>query len=427
MFDDIINTIILDINKLHKEVLSLQQRKKKYDIFDVFRTIIAASNGTPYCTHTNNYNLDLISTGNFSYWTTKIYGVDLSESYKTYYEKYINLSTNHSRNYYNDIANKNDYNSLHLFERYNILAGDGTISNCSIKNADGTDISSIVMSTVVNISNNLVYSHNIDYDCNEHKAIFKHPLTKSDIIILDRLYSNGSTLKKLDKMTNFVVRVQKNFVYVKKFIKAKKAEDIVTVNGVPIKLIRYNVDKTTKKIIVKKYCETDDLIDEDNDNVYILATNLLTLTSDDCAYLYRRRWTIEVVFKNIKSNFNIRHIIKETNINNVQSKIDFWIDLSLCLYNQSALLKNIADHDSNKNCRFSKCALFVRKMYSILSNPKMIKSYLKDLYSTMRIIRVRFVNNRKDNTNIGRDLKKRGKYSSFNTIKKNNAIIANIT
>lgn len=427
MLDDIVNTIVSDVNTLHKEVLALQQRKKKYSIFDIFRTIIAASNGTPYCTHTNNHNLELISTGNFSYWTTKIYGIDLSESYKTYYDKYVNLSTNHNKNYYNDVNNKNDYNPLHLFEQYNILAGDGTVGKCSIKNAEGIDISSIVISTIVDISNNLVYSYNVDYDCNEHKAIFKHPLKKSDIIILDRLYSNGVTLKKLDKMTNFVVRVKKNFVYVKKFIKSGKAEDVVSVNGVSIKLIRYKIDKTTKKIIIKKYCETDDLIDEDNDDVYILATNLLTLTADDYVYLYRRRWTIEVVFKYIKSNFNIRHIVKETNINDIETKINFWINLSFCLYNQSALLKNVSDSNTGKNCRFSKIALFVRKIYSIINNPVIIKSYLKELYNIMRTIGVRFINNHKENTNYERCLKKRGKYQSFNTIKINNAIIAHIT
>jgi hypothetical protein len=234
-------------------------------------------------------------------------------------------------------------------------------------------------------------------------------------------------LKNLDNKTNFVVRVKKNLIYVKKFIKSNKAEDTVYVNNVPIKLIRYRIDKKTKKLIIKKYCEDDKLIDEDKDDIYILATNLLTLSSDDCIYLYRRRWTIEVVFKYIKSNFNIRHIVKETNINDIETKINFWINLSFCLYNQSAILKNVSDNDTGKNCRFSKIALFVRKMYSIRNNPEIIKTYLKELYSNMRTIGVRFINNRKENTNNERCLKKRGKYESFNTIKLTNAIKENIT
>lgn len=286
MLKDIVTMFLTDVNVLHKEVLSLQKRKSKYNIFDIFRTIIASSNGTSYSSHTHDYNLELISTGNFSYWSTKIYNINLNDSYKNDYNKFINLSTNHCKNYYNDIYNKNGYNPLHLFEQYNILAGDGTICKCSIKNIEGIDISSITMSLVINISNQLVHDHNINYDCNEHASILKHNLTKFDIIVLDRLYSDNIILKKLNSMTNFVIRVKKNLVYYKKFIKSKKSEDIVIIKNVPIKLIRYHIDKTTKKIIIKKYQEEDILIDDDNDNIYVLATNLLTLTSDDCCYLY---------------------------------------------------------------------------------------------------------------------------------------------
>lgn len=103
------------------------------------------------------------------------------------------------------------------------------------------------------------------------------------------------------------------------------------------------------------------------------------------------------------------------------------MNLSLKLYNQSTLLKNISDSETEKNCRFSKISLFIRKLYSTINNPEIIKTYIKERCSKLRIMGARFINNRKENTNNERALKKRGKYQSFNTIKQNQAIIANIT
>src|ERR1700722_6612659 len=159
--------------------------------------------------------------------------------------------------------------------------------------------------------------------------------------------------KKKSNYTNFVVRLKKNFQFVKKFMASNKSEDIINVRKLKLKIIKYYVDRTTRNKIVKKYNEDDVIIDEDKDKVFIVATNILSLNIADCIYLYNRRWTIEVVFKYLKSNFNIKHIVKETNINDCFSKLNFWINLSLYLYNVTTIIKNISDKNNNKNCRFS--------------------------------------------------------------------------
>ena len=41
-----------------------------------------------------------------------------------------------------------------------------------------------------------------------------------------------------------------------------------------------------------------------NDSLYILCTNLIDLTFDECQELYKRRWTIETANKYLKSNLN---------------------------------------------------------------------------------------------------------------------------
>ena len=49
-------------------------------------------------------------------------------------------------------------------------------------------------------------------------------------------------------------------------------DDIIEINNMKIKLVKYYVDKKTRKVIIKKYKEDDNSEPEDNDKVYIIAT-----------------------------------------------------------------------------------------------------------------------------------------------------------
>ena len=90
---------------------------------------------------------------------------------------------------------------------------------------------------------------------------------------------------------------------------------IITMNGTRIKLVKYWIDKETKTIIFNKYKQDGTLSDEDYDKCYVLGTNVTDLTKDECIFLYKKRWTIEVAFKQLKQNFRIRYVCK-----NIRSK-----------------------------------------------------------------------------------------------------------
>jgi hypothetical protein len=421
MIKQIIGDIVNDVINIYNDLASLQKRKNKYDIKDIFRMLMdTMPDNKAYNRYTFNHNLNLASPGNLSYWTVKIYNnIDLSNLYNSYYNDYVTDPDNHNKNYIND-NNNNIYDPSHLYNKYVIYSCDGTNINCSIKNENGKNISSINMSTLIDISNNLIYSNNIAFDCNEQKALLKHSLSKSNIVIVDRLYSDPWLLKKISNYTNFVVRLKKNFKFVKKFMASNKSEDIINVGKLKLKIIKYYVDRTTRNKIVKKYNEDDVIIDEDKDKVFIVATNILSLNIADCIYLYNRRWTSEVVFRYLKSNFNIRHIVKETNIKNPISKLNFWIDLSLYLYNITTIIKNISDKNTNKNCRFSKCSQNIINIFMNKNDTNSQQEYCENICDKILKTCKRFVNNRDKNLTDNSRLKKKGKYKSFNTITNNN-------
>jgi len=197
---------------INNNVDSIQKRYNKYKCSDVFQMMLASSfNDNNYSSFTNYYNLTDTSQGNLSYWAVKIYNIDLSDKYKIIYNEAI--KNNIYRN--NVLLDK----LSHITKKYNILAGDGTVINCTLPSLNGTNISCMTVSSILNISNNMFFDYKMAYDNNESSSMLEHPLTKKDIIILDRGYSNPVFLHRLIKKTNYVVRLKKNLKICKDFIK----------------------------------------------------------------------------------------------------------------------------------------------------------------------------------------------------------------
>lgn len=428
MINQIIENVINFVIDIYNILSSLQKRIYIYDIKDVFRMLMdSMPDNHAYNRHASDNNLKLASPGNLSYWTVKIYdNIEFNDSYKKCYDDYVNIPDNHNKNYVNDHKSI-VYDPSHLYDKYTLYSADGTNLTCSVKNENGKNVSSINMSTLVDISNNLVYSHKIAFDCNEQKALLEHSLTHKNIVSIDRLYSDPWLLRKLSKKTNFVVRLKKNLKFVKKFIVSGKNEDIINIGKLKLKLVKYYINRSNRNKVIKKYIEDSALLDEDKDKVFIVATNLLSLTIDDCIYLYNRRWTSEVVFRYLKSNFNIRHIVKETNINNPLAKLNFWINISLYLYNITTIIKNLSDKTQNNNCRFSKCSQNIIDIFKNKNNVQNnnIKKYTDIICDDLMKMCKRYTNNRNDNTIDNSRSKKKGKYKSFKTIVHDNNNIYN--
>lgn len=316
------------------------------------------------------------------------------------------------------------YNTLlkkveHLKDKYTLMAGDGTVIKCSIRNLKGTNMACMTVSSLINMFDRSFYNYKLSKTNTECETLLNQPLTKKHLVVLDRGYADVTNLCSLDKKTNFVVRIKKNFLITKEFLKKDINSDIITVGNTKLKLVKYYVDKKTRKIIIKKYAEDDNELYEDNESTYIIATNVLSLTINDCITLYKLRWEIEVAFKHLKTHFKIRHICKEPNmkIDKLHEKNRFWLDMSFLMYNMTNLLKNAIDFDINSNCRFSKIANFLRYIMQNKEN-----NSLDVLKKKLILIGKRFQNNTKNNSNVkdSRIKKKRGRYPALNMVIKGN-------
>lgn len=421
----LVNKTMIDMKYQYDVIKKKQVRKCKYKIDDIFVALLESKFfNVPLSKCAIQNHFGSASSGNISYWTKKIFCSDTS----FFYDASFDISNLHKNEKYSHVHNsfiKYDRILKPLFENYSICAVDGSVLNISVKNSFGTDIASISISLMLDISSNIIKSHIIDYNCNENNALYKHKLNKSTILILDRGYATMLNLKKLNKETNYIIRLKKNLLISKTFIKSKSSESIINIGKKhSIKLIKYKIDKTTKKIITTKYENEKTLKNEDSDDVYILATNMLDLTAETCAILYKKRWLIETSIKHIKQNFSIQHIVKESNSDIYQDKLLFWTNMSISLYNIAVKIKNNLDNTSHKNAKLSKCCSYVVNLFTNIKNYFNNKDQLTKICNEIILISKRHNNNRKPNSNVERKYK-RGRYESYTTITNREQLLNN--
>ena len=421
---DVVEIIQQFIDSMYNKVRSLQKRKRKCNVADIFSTMIASSfgdnneNNFKNLSHDNKYLAD----SSRSYWRNKIYDLDFTFNFHAFAvnnELYITDSSI-------DIH-------FNIFDNFNVYAGDGIKLKTGFNNLqrNGKNIASIVAVPLYDIKYGVFRDYKISYKCNEHEALLQHDLKKKDLIILDRLYSSTALFNNLRTRCKFLVRLKSNLTCYKNFTKDVNINTkIVVVNGVRIRLVKYYVDEDIRKIIIDKYAE-DALVDNNPANIklaenenksicMILATNVTTLNIDECIYLYKKRWKIEIAFKQLKQHFRVRYVNKQSNTLLPLRKCEFWYRLSFLMFNMTHVLKNSIDihqyeesnylEDDNyyDECKYSECVIYIRDLISgRLKKDNIINDVMHLQKQKVRISKTKKV--------VFRDIK-RGTYKSVTTV-----------
>lgn len=277
--DEITTLINAICDNMYNAVKSLQIRRRKCNISNIFRTMIMSSFGDNKeenfrCLYTKNRKL---SKSSFSYWRSKIYSLQFDDNYHDYAID-NNITNQHIEEEYK-----------HLYNKYNILVADGTKTKCAYRNKCNREknIASINLVYLYDLLHNTFRDYKIAYDNNEQKTLLLHDFTKKDVIILDRGYSSYTLMHELKKRTNFIIRLKSDLTIYKKFMEEDRTSKVIVYEGTRLKLVKYRIDKKTKKIIINKYKNDNNSSEEDLSEYYVLATNIISLTPEELIYLYR--------------------------------------------------------------------------------------------------------------------------------------------
>ena len=203
-------------------------------------------------------------------------------------------------------------------------------------------------------------------DTNDSFMLKPCTLNKGDIMAMDRAYID---YEKFEELT------QRGVVYVTKLKKSLKYainEDIMyqTPNGlmeVRIQYVTFSKQVKGGNTIIH-HARIVTYVDVKKHKLVSLLTNDLASDSDEIIAIYRKRWEIELLFKQIKQNFPLKYFYGESS-NAI--KIQIWVTLI------ANLLLMVMQKRLTRRWSFSGLATMMRitlmyyvDFYSLFNNPE---------------------------------------------------------
>jgi len=317
-------------------VVETQKRFVKYTIRDVAELVIKSCKDK----QSRQASIELKSSlsgapkSAIAYWSNRVIQTDLRGLFTSTAQSCINYT----------------YNSQ-LTSKPRWFAVDGTVITTPLTDKT-TSLSHSSVSCIIDLHSALMCYANIDDRCNEN-AMFQQQLLSlpsNSGIVADRGYCAASTLRALHNADiNFVIRAKSNLLYLREFILGDADHTTVTHNGVQM-----NVFKTTNL--------------DDNESIWILLTNVQSLTMDECVKLYKSRWKIETAFKQIKTNFNFRRPLKVVNHSFASEMIEYNVLMSLIMYNLSISIRRHIDKTTSKTHTFTSVSDYIQSIVCLMSN-----------------------------------------------------------
>jgi len=360
-----------------ESIKALQLRNSKYSIADVLRMTFLACRDSKKAREEETVRVEALkgaSSGSISGWKKKIVSHDAYMKFHTHMFKHTVVPTNTPR----------------------VIAVDGSVISINASSDDMKHVgkASMTLCSLLDIESRMFVDYLISESCDEIGALRTQIVTclkPTDLIVCDRNYGNFEFLKSVNNDIRFITRLPVHLNIVKQFKSENKASSIIDYEGMKIKLVRYRVDKKTKTVILDHYGELSK--DEDSESEFILATNDITLTNAQCIDYYKQRWNIEVGFKHLKSNFNVRNPLRAYNCHDILAHIAFTIAQSMTMYNISANICYMYLKTNGRSVRMTRCIEEVRGLFNklikdpLISIADSIASFMKNFKKHLLAIR----------------------------------------
>ena len=197
-------------------------------------------------------------------------------------------------------------------------------------------------------------------------------LISHSMIVFDRAYNYYHQFALWStQQVYFVTRLKKNAVYTvlettrvhyRKKGKAKVLRDeIIELEYNPEDETGKKQTKVTKQLRLRKVCYQDD-----QNRYYEFLTNSFDITAEEVAFLYKKRWGIELLFKKMKQNFQLHYFYGE-NENAIRTQV--WCTLI------AQLLLTVIQKIAQTKKAFSVVAALVRMhLISMLDVNELLRS-----------------------------------------------------
>lgn len=162
---------------------------------------------------------------------------------------------------------------------------------------------------------------------NEKLFLSQLDLSPGTIAIFDKGFHKFSQYKQWNEAkVHYVTRMNDNAKF--KIIKERPLEDIDEVGVIKDAEIELSYNCPTTQIRQTVIARMVAYIDTETGNQLVFLTNLMTVKALTVCMLYRNRWTIEPLFKQIKQSFELTYFLADS-ANGIKTQI--WIAMILNL------------------------------------------------------------------------------------------------
>ena len=192
--------------------------------------------------------------------------------------------------------------------------------------------------------------HFTDAATHDHTFLAKLNLQPHQIALFDRGYVDYKQYATWTKAnTYFVTRLKDNAVY-------EQLDEIDIADDIPDNYIkdqkiqiRYKDDNGIEQPLTLRRVV---YYDKDKDRIFEFLTNIIEMTAEQIGLLYKMRWQIEMLFKQLKQNFPLKYFLGD---NENAIKIQIWCTLI------ANLLFTIIQKNIKKKISFSNLVSFARQ------------------------------------------------------------------
>ena len=197
----------------------------------------------------------------------------------------------------------------------------------------------------------------------DHFLLCPSKLNRDDIVALDRAYIDYAKFEEMTQRgTVYVTKMKKGLVF-------KVLDNVIYQDRsgkMALRVQRVVFTKKTKEVIITHHARIITYPDIQKKKLISLLTNDFEMTPEDIIDIYRKRWIIEKLFKQLKQNFPLRYFYGES-ANAI--KIQVWCTLI------ANLLLMVIKCSVKRSWSFSGLATMIRILLMYYVNYKSILEY----------------------------------------------------
>lgn len=251
---------------------------------------------------------------------------------------------------------------LHIMDSTTISLFSNVLKGVGRNPKHGKKKGGIKVHTVIRAVEDLPYSiHFTSAATHDHVMLRKLKLSNGAFLAMDRAYIDYKVFEQFTQEGVFyVTKMKKN----QRFIQQDSCY-LVNENGL---VVLHDAEVAFSKDDIKHKSRKIEYWEANKQQSVVLLTNNFELDPDEIIEIYKRRWQIELLFKQLKQNFQLKYFYGES-VNAI--KIQIWVTLI------ANLLLSVIKKKVKRDWSFSNLATMIRQtlmyyinLYSFCENPE---------------------------------------------------------